>query len=450
VDGVKNAAGDIQVTHGRVIGIAVPMTLAYLTTPLVGIVDMAVIGQLGNAALLGGIAVGAIIFNIVFTSFNFLRSGTTGLTAQALGAGDGQEINDIAWRALGLGIAAGLIITLLQVPIFLAAMYFMGASDQVQAATSDYFYIRVLAAPISLANFAVLGWLLGLGRATAGLIIQTILNGTNMALCVWFVLYLDWGIAGAAWSTVIAETVGLAVGLVLVALRLGSGLAPRVASVISRDKVMRMLSLNRDIMIRSFALIFAFTMFTSIGARSGDVVLAANAVLMNFFLFSGFFLDGIATAAEQLVGIAVGARQRPAFEQTLRLTIQWGFGLAGALTGAYFFFGADLIDLVTSADDVRGVAREYLVWAIVTPIAGVLAFQMDGIFIGATWSRDMRNMMLASLAIYVISWWLLSPFLGNHGLWLALVIFLGIRGITLLAITKRRADETFGTAVKSA
>ncbi len=426
------------------------MTLAYLTTPLVGIVDMAVIGQLGNAALLGGIAVGAIIFNIVFTSFNFLRSGTTGLTAQALGAGDRQEINDIAWRALGLGVVAGLVIVALQVPIFLIAMYFMGASDQVQAATGDYFYIRVLAAPVSLANFAILGWLLGLGRATAGLVIQTILNGTNIALCVWFVLYLDWGIAGAAWSTVIAETAGLAGGLVLVAITLGTGLAPRIARVIAPARVKRMLSLNRDIMIRSFALVFAFTMFTSIGARSGDVVLAANAVLMNFFFFSGFFLDGFATAAEQLAGVAVGGRQRPAFERTVKLTILWGFGLAGALTGIYFVFGADLIDLVTSATDVRRVAREYLIWAMVTPVAGVLAFQMDGIFIGATWSRDMRNMMLASLAVYVISWWLLAPILGNHGLWLALVIFLGIRGITLLAITKRRADETFGAAVKSA
>ncbi len=448
--GVIPTAGDIQVTHGRVLGIAVPMTLAYLTTPLVGIVDMAVIGQLGDATLLGGIAVGAIIFSIVFTSFNFLRSGTTGLTAQALGAGDKQEINDIAWRALGLGVSAGLIIVVLQVPIFLTAMYFMGASDQVRAATSEYFYIRVLAAPVSLANFAVLGWLLGLGRASAGLVIQVILNGTNMALCVWFVLYLDWGIAGAAWSTVIAEIVGLVTGLGLVAITSGSGLAPRLARVVAPDKVMRMVSLNRDIMIRSFALIFAFTMFTSIGARSGDVVLAANAVLMNFFFFSGFFLDGFATAAEQLAGVAVGARQRPAFDQTVRLTILWGFGLAGVLTGVYFFFGVDLINLVTSADNVRGVAQDYLVWAIVTPLAGVLAFQMDGIFIGATWSRDMRNMMLASLAVYVISWWLLAPYLGNHGLWLALVIFLGIRGITLLAITKTRADETFGTGVKSA
>jgi len=449
VDGVKALPANIPVTHGRVLAIAIPMTLAYLTTPLVGIVDMTVIGQLGNPILLGGIAVGAIIFSIVFTTFNFLRSGTTGLTAQALGAGDHQEISDIAWRALGLGFLAGLSIAALQVPIFFTAMYFMGASEAVQTATSEYFYIRVLAAPLSLANYAILGWLLGLGRAGTGLVIQTILNGTNMALCVWFVLYLDWGIAGAAWSTVIAEAVGLVAGLALVAVSLRRSLRPRIARVIARDKVVRMLSLNRDIMIRSFALIFAFTMFTSIGARSGDVVLAANAVLMNFFFFSGFFLDGFATAAEQLAGVAVGARQRPAFDRTVRLTILWGFGLAGALTGVYFFFGNGLIDLVTSAENVRSVARDYLVWAIITPIAGVLAFQMDGIFIGATWSRDMRNMMLASLAVYVISWWLLSPILGNHGLWLALVIFLGIRGITLLAITKRRADETFGAAVKS-
>ncbi len=448
MDEVKTRTGNIPVTHKRVLGIAIPMTLAYLTTPLVGIVDMTVIGQLGDAALLGGIAVGAIIFDLVFTTFNFLRSGTTGLTAQALGANDRPELNDIVWRALGLGTFSGLAILLLQVPIFMVAMYFIAASETVHEATRQYFFIRVLAAPASLANYAILGWLLGLGRATLGLFIQTILNGVNMALSAWFVLSLGWGIAGAAWSTVIAEIIGLVTGLIIAAFILGPDIAPRIGRVFDRAKLKLMLSLNRDIMIRSFALIFAFSMFTAISARAGDVTLAANALLMNFFLFSGFFLDGFATAAEQLAGVAIGARQRQAFERTVKLTLIWGFGLAGILTCIYTLFGSNLIAFMTNAEDVRRVAGQYLVWATITPLAGVLAFQMDGIYIGATWSRDMRNMMLASLAAFVAAWWISYPLIGNHGLWLALVIFLSVRGFTLLWRLKFRINETFQPALK--
>lgn len=448
MDKVTARTGVNPVTHKRVLGIAIPMTLAYLTTPLVGIVDMTVIGQLGDAALLGGIAVGAIIFDLVFTTFNFLRSGTTGLTAQALGANDRPELNHIVWRALGLGTFSGLAILLLQVPIFMVAMYFIAASETVHEATRQYFFIRVLAAPVSLANYAILGWLLGLGRATLGLFIQTVLNGVNMALSAWFVLSLGWGISGAAWSTVIAEVIGLVTGLIIVAFILGPNLVPRIGRVFDRAKLKLMLSLNRDIMIRSFALIFAFSMFTAISAQAGDVTLAANALLMNFFLFSGFFLDGFATAAEQLAGVAIGARQRAAFERAVKLTLFWGFGLAGALTGIYVLFGADLIAFMTNAEDVRRMANEYLIWATITPLAGVLAFEMDGIYIGATWSRDMRNMMLASLIAFVAAWWIFYPLIGNHGLWLALMIFLSVRGFTLAWRLKFRINQTFQPALK--
>lgn len=434
------------VTHNRVLAIAIPMTLAYLTTPLVGIVDTAVIGQLGNTALLGGIAVGAIIFDLVFTTFNFLRSGTTGLTAQALGANDQDQIRHVVWRALGLGVVSGIALVLLQIPIFAITMYFMGASQAVEAATREYFAIRVLAAPVALANYSILGWLLGLGRAAAGLLIQTILNGANIFLCVWLVLYQGWGIAGAAWSTVIAETIGLALGLGIVVRTLGADLWPDLGRLINPARVWQMLALNRDIMIRSFALIFAFLFFTAVGARAGDTVLAANAILMNFFLFSGFFLDGFATAAEQLAGVAVGSRQRLMFDRTVRLTIVWGVGLSLLLTLIYLAFGEGLIALMTASADVRLEASDYLIWAAITPLAGVLAFQMDGIFIGATWSRDMRNMMLLSLVIYVVAWALLYPAFANHGLWLALEIFLGVRGLSLWWKSRQRADETFAAA----
>jgi len=439
---IESAKG-FEVSHRRVLAIAVPMTFAYLSTPLLGVVDTAVIGQLGDAALIGGIAVGAIIFDIIFTTFNFLRSGTTGLTAQAVGAGDAQEERAVFWRALVLALVSGLVVVALQWPLLEVALDLMGPSSEVAAATRDYFHIRVLAAPLSLANYAILGWFIGLGRAGTGLLLQTFLNGLNIVLNVYFVLWLGWGIAGVAWGTVIGETATAAVGLALVLVANGRGERLALTAVFDKGRFKRMIALNRDIMIRSFALLFAFAFFTAQGARSGDLVLAANAVLMNFFLVASYFLDGMATAAEQLAGRAVGARWRPAFDRAIRLTLIWSFGLALALSAALWFAGPLLIDLMTTSEEVRAAARVYLVWAAATPLLGALAFQMDGVFIGATWSKDMRNMMLVSLVAYLAIWWLATPVLGNHGLWLALLVFLSVRGVTLAWRCRVRAEKLF-------
>ena len=204
-----------------------------------------------------------------------------------------------------------------------------------------------------------------------------------------------------------------------------------------------MMALNRDIMIRSFALLYAYAFFMARSADQGDSVLAATAVLEKFLLVSGYFLDGLATAAEQLAGRAVGARYRPAFDRTVKLTAVWSFAMAGLLSLIFVLFGSAMIDFMTTSPEVRNLGRTYLVWAILTPLIAVLAFQMDGIYIGATWSGTMRNMMLLSLALYVAAYYVLFPLLGNHGLWLALSLFLGLRGLTLLAVCKRRADRTF-------
>lgn len=436
-------ARSFEVSHRAVLAVAVPMTFAYLSTPLIGVVDTAVVGQLGDAALIGGIAVGAVIFDVIFTTFNFLRSGTTGLTAQALGAGDAQEEQAVFWRALTVALISGLIVIALQAPLLALALKLMGPSQPVAAATRDYFHVRVLAAPFALANYAVLGWFIGLGRAGTGLALQTLLNGLNIVLSVYFVLWLGWGIAGVAWGTVLGQTATAAAGLALVLAADGKAGRLKLAAIFERAAFKRMIALNRDIMIRSFTLLFAFAFFTAQGARSGDLVLAANAVLMNFFLIASYFLDGMATAAEQLAGRAVGARWRPGFERAVGLTLIWSFALALALAAALWFAGPALIALMTTSQEVRAAARIYLAWAAATPLLGALAFQMDGVFIGATWSKDMRNMMLASLVAYLAAWWLAMPRLGNHGLWLALLVFLSMRGVTLAWRCRVRAKELF-------
>ncbi|MCV0428975.1 MAG: MATE family efflux transporter [Roseibium sp.] len=432
-----------SVTHRSVLAIAVPMTLAYLSTPLLGVVDMAVIGRLGDAALLGGIAMGGIIFDLVFTTFNFLRSGTTGLTAQALGAKNDEEIKATLLRALVVALFGGLVVIAFHVPVREIGLWFLGGSSDVQSATVRYFDIRVFSAPFLLANYAILGWFIGLGRASTGLVLQLVLNGLNIVLSIWFVVGLGWSVEGAALATVLSEVAATILGLALVLSHVKQGSWPAVSIIFDRRLLLRMMALNRDIMIRSFALLYAYAFFMARSADQGDTVLAANAVLEKFILVSSYFLDGLATAAEQLAGRAVGARYRPAFDRTLKLTAFWSFALAGILSAVFLMAGPSMIDFMTTSHDVREIGNTYLIWVIVAPLLGVLAYQMDGVFIGATWSGTMRNMMLLSLAAYIAAYYTLFPLLGNHGLWLALSLFLGLRGVSLLLSCRKRAAKTF-------
>ncbi|MCW2307092.1 MATE family efflux transporter [Rhodobium gokarnense] len=434
-----------DVTNRGVVAIALPMTLAYLSTPLVGLVDTAVIGRLGIAALMGGIAIGAVVFDFIFSIFNFLRNGTTGLTAQALGAGDVVEERAVFLRFLVIALGLGIVIIVLRDPVADLGIAVMSPSAEVAAAARRYIDIRIFATPFVLANYAMLGWLLGLGRAHVALVLQVLLNGLNVGLNLFFVLLLDWSIEGVATASLIAETATFFAGLAVV-MRVAHGRRwPAWRIVFNAEKFRRMTGINGDIMVRSFALLIAFGFFTRESARSGDIVLATNAVLMNLFILGGYFLDGFAAAAEQLAGRAVGARYRPAFDATIRLTLIWGGALSLGLTAIYFAAGPTIIDAMTTNEEVRALARVYLPWAALTPVMAVLAFQMDGVFIGSTWSGDMRNMMLLSLVAFFAVWWVAMPVWGVHGLWLALLVFLALRGITLSWRCRSKADETFGT-----
>lgn len=437
------ADSTLSVTSRTVFAIALPMTLAFMTTPLIGAVDTAVIGQYGEAALIGGMAVAALIFDVLFSTFNFLRTGTTGLTAQALGAGNRREMAATLLRALIIAVVAGVLILLAMAPLRDGALAFLDPGPAARAAAVRYYDIRVLAAPLTLANYALLGWVLGLSRSGIGLALQTLLNAVNIGLSLWLGLELGWGVEGVALAAVSAEATALIAGLV-VAWRLGRGsFCLALADLGDLDAFARMLGVNRDIMIRSFALLAAFAVFTRVGGGFGDTVLAANAILMNLFMIGGYFLDGLASAAEQLAGRAVGAQRRPAFDAAVRLTILWGFVFAAVTSAAFWIAGDGIIRLMTTAEDVRAAAITFLPWAALTPLAGVLAFQMDGVYIGATWSADMRNMMLLSLAAFLALAAALVPMLGNHGLWLALIVFLGARGLTLGWRLPRLAALTF-------
>lgn len=434
------------VDNRLVLSIAIPMMLAYMTTPLIGITDTAVIGHLGDAALLGGLAAGAIVFDLVFSSFNFLRTGTTGLVAHAFGRGDAAEEQAVFWRALIIAIACGLAMILATPLIVWGGVRFIAAETAVTSALATYVSIRLLSSPVALTNFAILGYVLGRGEARLGLSLQLLLSLVNIVMSIVLGLWMGWGVAGVAWATLIAEAIAAAVGLGILTLRFRR--MPSLPQGALRNVVAlkTMFALNRDIMIRSFILLAAFALFARQGAQLGTLTLAANAVLMNFFMLSGYFLDGFAAAAEQLSGRAVGAGQRTAFVKALRLTALWGVAVSAVVTVLFIVGGDALIALMTTAPDIRAMAGAFLPWAAFTALSGVLAFQMDGVFLGATWSKDLRNMMLLSFATYIAALLALGPAFGNHGLWAALHIFLIVRGVSLLAMVPARTRATFGPA----
>jgi MATE family multidrug resistance protein len=417
----------IPVTHRRVFAIAAPAMLANLTTPLLGVVGTAVIGRLGEAHLLGAVAMSALVFDCLFWLFGFLRLSAVALAAQALGARDPVEQRAVLVRALLVAAAIGIALVVLQIPLAAGVYRLMGGSPAVTEAAQAYFFIRIWSAPFVLANYAMLGWLIGIARAGTALAIQIVANLVNMAVTTVLVLGFGLGVAGAAVGALVAEAAGTAAGLTVVATLHRSHGDLDWARVLDRAKLMRLLRINRDIMIRTAALITAFLFFTAQGARGGDTLLAANAVLHNFTLIGSFFLDGFATAAEQLCGHSFGARNRAAFQRSVRLILGWGFGFAVAASALFVLAGDALIDMMTASPEVRRAARDFMLLAAFAPVAGVLAFAFDGIYIGATWTRDMRNLMLISLGIFIAAWWALTP-LENRGLWLALLAFFVARG----------------------
>ena len=401
--------------------------VANLTTPLIGIVSTTAIGRLGDATLLGGVAMASVLFDCMFWLFGFLRMSTVAFTAQSLGAGETNELRAILMRGLIVAAVVGAALIALQIPLVTILLDAMGGSEGVTHAARTYFTIRIWSAPFALGNYVVLGWLIGQARAKLALGTQISINLINMTATVLLVLVFDFGIAGAAVAALIAEAAGLLLGL-LIARHLSKGqFAASRALLFDRAKLMRMLAVNRDIMIRTASLIAAFLFFTAQGARAGDTTLAANAVLNNFLLISAFFLDGLANAAEQLCGRAYGARDKHAFAGAVRLVVMWGFGFALAVAACFLLFGPSLIDVMTASADIRRIARDYLPFVIFAPLLGVFAFAFDGVYIGATWARDMRNLMLASLLIFLTAWFALRSF-GNAGLWGALLVHYAARG----------------------
>ncbi|GAA6174471.1 MATE family efflux transporter [Sulfitobacter pacificus] len=419
------------VGHRRVLRIAVPIVISNATVPILGAVDTGVVGQMGLAAPIGAVGLGAIVLSAFYWFFGFLRMGTVGLTAQAAGDNDHAEVTALLTRGLLIGLGAGLAVILLQIPLFWAAFTVSPASSEVETLARQYMTIRIWSAPAAIAIYAITGWLIAQERTRAVLVIQLWMNGLNIALDMWFVLGLGWGVQGVAFATFLAEWSGLAVGLWFCR---GAFRTPdwrNWVQVFNRSRWVRMIRLNTDILIRSILLEAIFLSFVFLGSDMGDVTLAANQVLLQFLMITAYGLDGFAFAAEALVGRAVGARQVDALRRGAVLASFWAGLVSVLMTVLFWVIGPQIIDLMTKAPEVQATARVFLPYLLAVPVLACAAFMLDGIFIGATRSRDMRNMMALSFAIFVVAVVILVPAYGNHGLWAAMLISFVARGITL-------------------
>ena len=419
------------ITHRRVLAIAVPIAASNVTVPLLGAVDTGVVGQIGEAAPIAAVGVGAILMTAVYWVFGFLRMGTTGLTSQALGAGQHDEAAALLTRAMMIAAAGGMAVIALQVPLFRAGFWISPASPQVEGLARDYMAIRVWSAPAAISVFGITGWLIAQERAGAVFAVQAAMNGMNILLDLWFVMGFGWGVTGVAWATFASEWAGLGFGLWLCRGAFAQSAWRDWARVLDAGRLRLMAAVNRDILLRSLMLEAIILSFVLTGGRFGDTALAANQVLLQFLHIAAFGLDGFAFAAEALVGQATGARDPARLRRGAVVATQCAAVVVALVTVAFALFGGDLVDLLAKAPDVRAAAREFLPYAVAAPAVGVLAWMLDGIFIGATRGPDMRNMMAVSLCAYAAMAAALVPLMGNHGLWIALLLSLVVRAVTL-------------------
>ncbi len=422
--------------YRRVIGLAWPFILANAAVPLLGLVDTAVIGNLGSAQDLGAIAFGALIFSFVYWGFGFLRMGTTGFVAQAAGASDFLEVRAVLGRSLLLAVGLGCLLIVLQLPVRWLAFSFLSGSNDVEQMAALYFSIRIWGAPATLMGFVGTGFLVGIGRSKTLLGLQLFLNGLNILLDILLAGVLGLGAAGIALGTVISEWCAVLLGAVLlhrVLLEMcpaGESFWP-LEKILDQKKLAQSLAANLDIMIRTLLLVFSFAFFTNQGARFGDIALAANHILLQIISFSAFFLDGFAFAAEGLVGRAFGAGDSLQFMTAIRRTSVLAAMSAVVLASIVLLSGADLIAALTDLPAVRLAASNLTYLAAIYILLSVAAFQLDGIFIGASCTRQMCYGAIQSVLFFLLVCWMLVPRFGIPGLWWAMILYVVVRALVL-------------------
>ncbi len=414
-----------------ILRLAIPNIVTNLTVPILSSVDTALMGHLQNPAYLGAIAVGGVVFNMIYWSLGFLRMGTTGLTAQAYGRKNDGESMLVFSQAMLVALGIGFLLLLLQYPIEQLGFWLIDSSEEVKQLAIEYYYVRIWAAPATIAVFVLNGWFLGMQNATFPMVVAILINVINIGLNFLFVYYFNMNVKGVALATVIAQYVGAAVSIGLFVSTYKSFFKHYNQQLLFQVAAFKQFFIvNRDIFIRTICLLITFSFFTAKSAASGDVILAANTILLQYLFIMAYGVDGFAFAAESLTGRFVGAKDKQGLKQSIRLSFYWGMVIALVFALVYGLAGTSLIHLFTNNETVIATAQQYMPWLILMPIVSAAAFIWDGIYIGATASVAMRNsMMAATFLFYFPAYYLLAPFLGNHALWVAMVLFMIARTV---------------------
>ena len=423
-------------THQKTFAIALPMMISNISVPLLGLVDTAVIGHMPESFYLAGVAVGSMIVTLIFWMLGFLRMSTTGLVAQAYGANDHQQIMRLLLQAIFVALLLAVSILILQKPLLMVALKFVGGSEQILFYADLYFNIRIWSAPAALINMALLGWLLGMQNAKVPMFLLVIANAINIGLDFLFVVFFDWGVAGVAWASLLADYIALLCGLLLVMKILKpiskqGDLLKLSKQLTDFTSLKKFVLLNRDIFIRTLCIQVTFAFMTMQGVKLGDDIVSANAVLMHFLLLISFSMDGLAYAAESLVGKNIGSRCLTKLKESVYIILFWSLIFSVLQLLLFYFYGRWIIVQITSLESVQIQAFNYLPWLIIIPITSVLGFIFDGVFIGMTRAKEMRNSLIFSLLAVYFPVWLIFSGQGNHALWLAMNAFMLARGLSL-------------------
>ena len=434
----KMIAQTPNIINKRILQIAVPSIISNITVPLLGLIDVTIVGHLGAAAYIGAIAVGGMLFNIIYWIFGFLRMGTSGMTSQAYGKHDLDEVARLLLRSVGVGLLIAIILVTLQYPIRKLAFTFIQTTEEVERLATLYFRICIWGAPAMLGLYGFAGWFIGMQNSRFPMYIAITQNIVNIAASLCFVYLFHMKVAGVAWGTLTAQYAGFLMALLLWR-RYYGGLKKHVAwhEVLKKEAMLRFFQVNRDIFLRTLCLVIVTLFFTSAGAAQGEIVLAVNTLLMQLFTLFSYIMDGFAYSGEALVGKYVGANNQPALYRTVRQLFIWGVGLSTGLTLLYFFGGKSFLGLLTNEISVIREAENYFYWVLAIPLTGFAAFLWDGIFIGATATRQMFYSMLVASGSFFLVYYSLHEWMGNHALWLAFIVYLSLRGIMQAALSRK-------------
>jgi MATE family multidrug resistance protein len=431
--------------NNKILKIAIPSIVTNITVPLLGLIDVAIVGHLGSATYIGAIAVGGLVFNIIYWVFAFLRMGTTGMVSQAYGKRDLDESVRLLLRSVGTGFVISLILFILQYPILKAAFLFIKTTPEVQALASTYFHILIWGAPAVLGLYGFSGWYIGMQNSRFPMLIAIVQNVVNIVCSLCLVYMFNLKIEGVAFGTLTAQYAGLIVAVFLW-IRFYKRLRTRIfiQGVWRRKAMLGFFAVNRDIFLRTICLVAVTMYFTSAGASQGNTVLAVNTLLMQFFILFSYFTDGFAYAGEALVGKYVGARNRVALNRTIKELFAWGLGIACIFTGLYFFGENLFIRFLTNEPEVISTSRDYSLWVCAVPLMSISAFVWDGVYIGATATRQMLLSMFLAAAVFFITYLSLRTAFGNHALWLAFILYLFSRGLFQTALAKSVLNKKCG------